>query len=275
MAPPVKTVVEPRALRGDLSELPAAPLLRPFASSQGVLYSNDVDQGKIKNCCLPAVLAAMANTSLGQERIRKMIAFNEQVQARSVVNGAVVVTPGIVRVTFGVGASVIAISRLLYREKSPNPPGEILYAKSLSGQGWVSFIEKAYAVFASHRAKQGEVGYASLVLIDPKTVMLDLLAPRLAPLVIPVTKYSAPAAVSRWLARSGQRPTIATTPKAADNGFNTPHALMANHAYAVVGLDITGQKRARESIVKLSSDEAEIALGDFIADFDSIVTLRD
>jgi hypothetical protein len=270
----VTTVTEPRLVRGDLADLTATPLLRPFASDEADLAPSDVEQGKIKNCCVAAVLGAMANTSVGRARIRSMIAFNAEEEVRSVVNGVVMVTRGLVQVSFGVDRSTIAISRLLYREQSADGPGEILYARSQSGQGWVSFIEKAYAVFISRRRKQPEVGYSSLVLVDPRTAMQDLLAPRQPPQVLPITTKSAatPTVVRGLLIKAGTSPTVATTPKAA--GFNTPHNLMANHAYAVRGLQMRKAKGAKQATatVLLSCDEDEIALRDFIMDFDSIVT---
>jgi hypothetical protein len=273
MSGPVN-VTEPKPVQGDLAELSPKPLLIPFAAQSGGLGPNDVDQGKLKNCCLPAVLAAMANTETGRARIRAMTVFDKGTSALSQVNGKPVLTPGVVRVSFGTNNTVVVISRLLYREKmapSEKGPGEILYAKNTSGQGWVSFIEKAYAIFLSNRKKAPEISYAILIMIDPKTVMQDLMGLRLAPSVVVPSKSRA--ATRTLLKQANTFPTVATTPK-APSGINTPHGALANHAYAIRGLKEVVEKGVKKSLVLLSSDEDEFPFDDFLLDFDTIVTVR-
>jgi len=264
-------VTEPSAALGDWAELPTKPLLRPFGSGQGQ-DPNDVNQGKLKDCGLAAVLGAMANTPHGKKRIRRMIAFDEQEEVRSKVGDAVVATRGIVRVTLGSNGEIVEISRLLYRDKAEKGPGDILYASTYSGQGWVSFIEKAYAVFRSKHRNPGAIGgmgYASLLMVDAKTVMNDLLAPAVAPFVCYIRKN--PSLARRLLNQATVIPTVATTPKSAE--FNTPHGAMANHAYTVRGLRKAAAKGGKKLIVKLSCDEDERPLEEFLADFDMIIAL--
>jgi len=265
--------MEPKAVRGDLATMPPGPLLAPFG---GELTASDVDQGKLKNCCLPAVLAAMANTATGRSRIRTMLLYTENASVRSTVSGAAsgtgVVTRGLVRVSFGSPAKVVPVSRLLYREQVDKGVGDILYAKADSGQGWVSFIEKAYVLHHAARSKLTEASYANLILIDPKTVLQDLMPTRKPPRVVTVAK-AGKAAIRQLLAEATTVPTIAMTPKAADGRFNTPHSLIANHAYAVRGLRTETVKGRASTWVRLASDEDECRFEHFLADVDTIVAL--
>ncbi len=273
---PVVKVKEPKHAHGPGHAVPGAPpidlptknLMEPFTKDP--LRAVDVEQGDIGDCVLPAVLAAMAHTTVGRQKIRKMIRMNKTVMVRSEGNGKVWVTRGLVTVTFPGRTGQVSISRLLYREGN-----RLTYSRSRKkNAGWVSFIEKAYAV------KLGN-DYARLRNIDHGTVFKDLIGKppeqiRLrkaegGPLLLKRTDY-----IRKMLNEATRFPTIATTPK-GKGGFNTPHGadigLMANHGLAVLGMHTKG--KMNYVLLAIEGSVMAFPFADFLKDIDYVARVKD
>jgi hypothetical protein len=243
--------------------------MSPFTKDP--LRAIDVEQGDIGDCVLPAVLAAMAHTSIGRQKIRAMIRINNKVQVRSKDLGKVRVSRGLVTVAFPGHKDPVPISRLLYREGN-----RLVYSRSRKkGAGWVSFIEKAYAV------KLG-FDYAKLRNIDHGTVFRDLMgAPpeemqlrksEGEPLLL---KKTSP--LAKMMKEAARFPTIATTPKSkTKGGFNTPHGanigLMANHGLAVLGMHAKGN--VKYVLLAIEGSMMAFRYSDFLKDIDYVARAR-
>lgn len=273
---PVVKIKEPKHAHGPGHAVPGAPaidlskknLMVPFTNDP--LRAVDVEQGDIGDCVLPAVLAAMAHTSVGRRKIRKMIRMNKTVMVRSEWNGKVCVSRGLVTVTFPGRKGPVSISRLLYREGN-----RLVYSRSRKkNAGWVSFIEKAYAV------KLGN-DYARLRNIDHGTVFQDLMGKppeqvRLrktegGPMLLKRTSH-----IRRMLNDATRFPTIATTPK-GKGGFNTPHGadigLMANHGLAVLGMHAKGN--VNYALLAIEGSVMAFPYADFLKDIDYVARVKD
>ena len=272
---PVVKVKEPQHAHGPGNAVPgeapidlsAKNLMVPFTSDP--LRAVDVEQGDIGDCVLPAVLAAMAHTSIGREKIRKMVRINETVMVRSEWNGKVFVSKGLVTVTFPGRKGPVSISRLLYREGN-----RLVYSRSRKkNAGWVSFIEKAYAV------KLGN-DYAKLRNIDHGTVFQDLMGKppeqvqlrktEGGPLLLKHTSH-----IRRMLNDATRIPTIATTPKGKGD-FNTPHGadigLMANHGLAVLGMHTKG--KVDYALLAIEGSVMAFPYADFLKDIDYVARVK-
>lgn len=274
----VVKVDEPKHAQGPGNRVPGVPsvslsqknLMVPFTNAP--LRAIDVNQGDIGDCVLPAVLAAMAHTNIGRRKIRAMITINNNVTVRSKLMGKVFISKGLVTVMFsGPNKGPAQISRLLYREGN-----RLVYSTSRKkGAGWVSFIEKAYAV------KLGK-DYAKLRHINHLTVFRDLMGK--SPDEIKLRKTEGAPLLLRNTGRlvkmlkdATRYPTIATTPKSANKGsFNTPHGmnagLMANHGVAVLGM----HKKGKVNYVLLAIEGSVVAFkySDFLKDIDNVVRVK-
>lgn len=259
---PVKVEMDPKQI-----------LLPPFKGAGNRLDATKVEQGALKNCCVPAVLSAMANTNVGNQRIHQMISIDAQKVIRSENRkGTMFTTSGPVTVSFAQNARVV-ISRLLYLDVSASET-TIFYAYYGSGEeGWVSFIEKAYAIYVSSK-KNKPPGYANIAYMDPNTVMNDLMAPGKPAMVTSVKEGG-----SRllWvLKQATDVPTVAATPSFPDGRFNVrpDSSIIANHAYAVRKMAKVLINKTPRMCVILSSPDDYIAYDDFLRDFDVVSSAR-
>lgn len=260
--------------------LPVKPLLLPFRSAERKITPSEIQQRGLGECPLIAVIAAMTNTQRGQEQLRRMIDFDEQMVVFSSIGEQILNTQGLVVVKFPTisRSSHIKISRLLYRYEDT---GDLVYASSTQQQGWVGFIEKAYAILVSTRNKWKNTSYQALRFepgsktnINVKQVFQDMLG--VPVLVIDIKRN--PRIIMKFLSEVVNFPTVATTPL-NDKKFNTPHGetygLAANHAYAIKGIKEKIINRRKDYIVELIGDEPdEVPFRLFMEDFDQLVTLK-
>jgi hypothetical protein len=274
--PAIVKLTEPNYVPGSTGpgfDLPAKPLLPPFKAKQ--LSPTEIEQGSLADCVLPAVLAAMAHTSTGRTQLRKMVKMQSGVVVQSTWSRGKITSKGLVTVAFPTAKVPVQISRLLYRQGNT-----VLYARSSQKTGWVSFIEKAYAV------RKG--GYSGLRHIAPLMVMKDLLGK--TPSFIQLRKNEGGplllknlTLLKKMLTEATAYPTIATTPKGS--GFNTPngaaYGLAANHGSAVLGMGTITEKRPgkrprKVTVVKLSDEGSVVPFpfALFLKDFDYVVSVR-
>lgn len=257
--PGIVKLDEPRHKRGHREIDLRPPLLEPFFEGKG-LHPGEVEQRMMDDCCLPGVLAAMANTSMGKDQIRRMVSYYPSVEVRSkLFSEEFPPTKGLVEIRF-TNEQIIQISRYLYRETDTN---EVMYSRSNTGQGWVSFIEKAYAILLSNRKNQ-LAGYDSLIRIDSMTVMRDLIG---VPKLINIKNTKDIGYLSKILSKAKDYPTVAATPIGNSHRFETtPHGAIKNHCYAILGF-LKGE-------VILSQPDLLIPFEHFYKEFEFVITLQ-
>jgi len=257
------TVDEPKATPGHPSiELPDSPLLPAFVDDD--IKAVHVEQGDLSNCALPAILAAMANSESGRAQLRTLVQIDQGATVLSRWSRGMLKSVGLVTVTLSSG--VQTISRLLYRED-----GRVLYARSSRAEGWVSFIEKAYA------AKCG--GYDKIAHLGVVLAMTDLNGGR-RPIRSQLRTAEGgkllldPKAVEdlkRRLAQATRQPTVAVTPPGA--AFNTPSGLLiTDHAYAVLNLGAAGKHTTVKLLDCGTNVDQDLPFVTFLKEIGDVVT---
>ena len=263
--PASKILDEPACTPGHMQvDLPTEPLLPRFMADE--ITADEVEQGDLSDCTVPAVLAAMANTEIGRKQIHAIVQFDERAIVHSKWSRGDLVSPGLVTIALQSGSQ--EISRLLYREGA-----DLLFARSKNGAGWVSFIEKAFA------AKKG--GYQEIAHIGVAAVMRDLTGTepihtqlRSAEKGKLLLDSHGIAALRTLLARATLRPTVAATPDPKVKAtFNTASGLLASHAYAVLGFKASG-KTPTVNLLDCGTQVAmDLALSIFLTDFSDVVAM--
>lgn len=247
----------------------------PLLGGQNVPAPEDVIQGLIGNCPIAAVLVAMAHAT--PSAITGMITERTAVvrsRRRSDPAGQFPWrTNRLYTVQFRRG-SPARISTLLYHDST----GGLIYAHSPNGVGWVSYMEKAYAVFRGANSYNRLNDTTSLAQPPSANQVMEDLAgpfdlvdlagdrvyPHNAPDVALTTQH-----LRQVLTRAGQRPkrpTIASTPP----GATPPGAtIFRNHSYAVLGF-----RRGRVQLRNPhggTGAEVSLSLGDFRQQFIAVL----
>jgi hypothetical protein len=238
----VVQLTEPEPVFGHPAQLQEVTLPL-FTGSPSVPRPGDVKQGALNNCPLAAILVAMAHaTSAVLSGMITEQAATVQSRRRSDPAGQYPYQSSrLYRVQFRSG-SLQTVSSMLYYAW-----GRVAYAHSDAGVGWMSFIEKAYAVFRGSNSYNG-LNTATQVGPPPSAnrVIEDLAGPPdIADLVgnrmfvhgsadVALTNQN----LRQMLARADGRATIAASPA---QGIPTGIGILHNHTYAV--LDVNRQGR--------------------------------
>jgi hypothetical protein len=209
----------------------------------GAPKPEDVIQGELAVCPLAAVLVAVAHAK--PDFLQQMLpkATPATVISTLAANAKFrLVTNAVMTVQFR-DAKPIEISTLLYYEALGDEDQavyQIPYAHSDTGVSWVSFIEKAYAVW------RGKNSYATLNAnrqLQANDVMKDVVGPHIFVdlthdrLFTPKDKGNTEEDLSNkrmenLLKAAKQHPTIAASRDIVGNS-----KIVANHGYAVLGFD--------------------------------------
>jgi hypothetical protein len=169
----------PQAMQSQVQKLDRTPTkLDLFDSTTTQPSPDDVRQGFVGDCPVPATLIAMAGTPTGRTKITAMIqSLTVKALASKESNGTMHTTDRKLQVTFASGTSV-DITDYVYLNGYVTSPGvkstgnlEMVFTRSdgnpTSGVMWPSFIEKAYVVLKGS-------DYDVLDGRDVKEVMNDL-----------------------------------------------------------------------------------------------------
>ena len=234
------TLLEPEPVVGDSNlKLVAGPITpSPFTAR-----AEDVMQGAIAACPLAAVMVALARAR--PSNLHRMLGAPQRatvLSKRSASKSFDLKSGFYYDVVFPGRGTATRISPLVY------VAGDIVrYARTPSGAGWPSYIEKAYAVWKSGGGRSGSGGtYTPLAFSTSKpgprelgTVMGDLIG-EFDVLDHARKLFIAPSGVARTMGagdiaamarRSPRRPTAAPTfPRLAGKA-----RVRADHTYAVIG----------------------------------------
>lgn len=186
--------------------------------------AEDVIQGAIGNCPLAAVLVALAHTK--PARLKSMISEQtlDVVSKDKSDTTFSVKTDKLLTVQFRKG-NPVEMSRLLYHNKD----NDLFYASASRDVSWVSFIEKAYAVW------RGGNGYNGLN--DTTTVNGPPTANKVMEDLVGEYEFAVPANTSdkdllAMLADAKKHPTIG----ASNAQLPEESPIVASHGYAVMGV---------------------------------------
>lgn len=215
---------------------------------QGDLEIDEVSQGQLLNCPLPATIAAMVNTN----RIRRDMTSEMNRCALSIdktagsepINWTWRMTDRYFNVSFRDGRSE-NVTDLFYVHKCRvarcTPPIDLFYAKSTRDRLWISIIEKAYA---KHIGGTSE-GYRSLEHLNLGDVMKDFCGIEYAidiqKRIVLKNNLQANASfddtLKQVLRNASKNPTTAATPDHLQENLINELKLLQDHAYAVLGFN--------------------------------------
>ena len=235
-------LVEPEPVFGQPAALQDVDLPL-FAGQQGLPSVDDVVQGALDNCPVAAILVALAHVAASSVAgiVQRSAADVRSRRSSDPPDSFPYTSSRLYTVQFRAGSPVRVSSFLYYTQ------GGIAYAHSREDSAsWMSYIEKAYAVFRGGNS-YNRLGRTTHVGLPPAVnrVMEDLAGPYdYADLVENLMYRSgaessvlADADLREMLARADQRVTVA-----GSLGSGLPANVVPNHAYTVLD-------RSRNSIL--------------------------
>jgi Calpain family cysteine protease len=234
----------------------------------------DVSQGQLSNCPVPAILAALANTAVGQTRLNGMVTEYNNVSVKTTVSGATIKalndrakdepdhksppaeiqTRRYFTVDLHDTTPTPEVSDVLYVDDDDGPDPTPVYMHSKNSVLWPCIIEKACAV---------KMGNSYATLDDKTTTANDFwtLIVGKDPGGFSVTDTTDLAKIKEAADKAKRIPTMG-----ASRLQTTAIGIPADHAYAILGMK--GRNVALYNPWGLPKD---ISLEEFRANFQTIL----